>query len=446
MKVFEQNESNVRSYCRSFSAIFNHAKESYVYSDSGEEYIDFFAGAGALNYGHNPDFIKEKLIEYIESDGITHGLDLHTVAKRDFINSFSTKVLQPRGLNYKLQFCGPTGTNAVEAAMKLARKVTGRMGIFSFMGGFHGMTLGSLAATGNRFHRQGANLPLSDVTFMPYPAGYMESIDTIQYIEAVLNDSNSGIDKPAAIILETIQGEGGVNVAPVDWLKQLRALCDRHEILMICDEIQVGCFRSGTYFSFERAGIVPDLVTVSKSIAGYGIPLALVLMKPELDIWESGEHNGTFRGNQMAFITAKAALEYSESINLEEQVAQKEALCRNFLEEILAMNPNIQLRGAGLILGLDFTTLGEEFTKEVADLCFEKGLLIEKAGREDIVLKLMPPLTIPEDVLITGLKIIKESIITTLKKWKTKQIGFNRNESNNFPPKPEIEAQNTVST
>lgn len=412
MKVFEKNESNVRSYCRVFPDIFNQAKESYIYTESGKRYIDFFAGAGALNYGHNPDFIKEKLIEYIQDDGVIHGLDLHTVAKREFINSFTTRILEPRGLDYKLQFCGPTGTNAVEAAMKLARKVTRRSGIFSFMGGFHGMTLGSLAATGNKFHRQGANLPLSDITFMPYPTGFMKSFDSIEYIETVLTDSNSGIEKPAAVILETIQGEGGVNVAPVEWLKRLRELCDRHEILMICDEIQVGCFRTGNYFSFERAGIVPDLVTVSKSIGGYGIPFSLVLMKRELDIWESGEHNGTFRGNQMAFVTAKAALEYSEAIDLQEQVIRKESICKEFLKEVLTTYPSIELRGEGLIQGLDFTALGIDFSKKVADLCFEKGLLIEKAGREDIVLKIMPPLTIPDNVLIDGLNIIKESINT----------------------------------
>ena len=306
--IFDSVESNVRSYCRAFPVVFARGKNDLLFDESGEKYIDFFAGAGALNYGHNNEVIKQSLITYLQADGISHGLDMFTSAKRQFLATLAETILKPRALPYKVQFPGPTGTNAVEAALKLARNVKGRTNIFAFMGGFHGMTLGSLSATGNRYHRQVSGVPLTQVTHIPYPQGFMDTFDTIAYIDAVLQDSSSGVDLPAAILVETIQAEGGVVVAPTEWLQRLRALCDAHDILLICDEIQVGCGRTGPFFSFEDAGIVPDVVLLSKSIGGYGLPLSLVLYKPELDIWEPGEHNGTFRGNQLAFVGGTAAL------------------------------------------------------------------------------------------------------------------------------------------
>jgi diaminobutyrate-2-oxoglutarate transaminase len=214
MNIFEERESNVRTYCRNFPDVFHKAVGSTVYSESGVEFIDFLAGAGALNYGHNNQYIKQKVISYLESDAIAHGLDLHTMAKRDFLEKFSEAVLIPKKLDYKIQFCGSTGTNAVEAALKLARKVKQRTGIFSFMGGYHGMTLGSLAISSNNGIRLGTGGTSNHVTFMPFPYGYMENFDTIEYMETVLTDVNSGVEKPAAIIFETVQAEGGVVVAP----------------------------------------------------------------------------------------------------------------------------------------------------------------------------------------------------------------------------------------
>ena len=334
--VFQQYESEVRSYCRAFPTVFTKAKGSYIESEDGTRYLDFFAGAGALNYGHNPDFIKQRLMEYIGSDGILHGLDMYTDAKGQFLQQLQEQILQPRDLQYRVQFCGPTGTNAVEAALKIARKVKGRSNVIAFQGGYHGMTLASLACTGNAYNRSGAGTSLSDVTFMPYPFGHMENIDTIAYMDAVLSDSSSGIDKPAAMILETIQAEGGVVVAPDDWLKRARALCDKHDMLMIVDDIQVGCGRAGSFFSFERAGIKPDIVTLSKSISGSGLPLALVLIKPEHDQWLPGEHNGTFRGNQLAFVSGAASIELWKSLDIEAQVKAKAPILEEGLRKIIA--------------------------------------------------------------------------------------------------------------
>lgn len=411
MKIFEQKESNVRYYCRNFPEIFDKAKGSFIYSQSGNQFIDFFAGCGVLNFGHSPDVIKKKLISYIAEDGICHGLDMHTSAKKEFILQFSKKILDPQKLPYVFQFGGPTGTNAIEAALKIARKVTGRQGIFSFMGGFHGMTLGSLSVTGSKYHRLGAGVPLSHVNFMPYPTGTMETFDTIKYMEMVINDPNSGIEKPAAILLETIQGEGGVNIAPIEWLQALRTLCNQEGILLICDEIQTGCYRTGSYFSFERAGIVPDLVVLSKALSGYGIPFSAVLLKQDYDFWEPGQHNGTFRGNQLAFVTAAAALEYAEEIKITEQVSEKEAIINDFIQnQIKASFPLLQIRGIGMIWGIDFSEYGNRFIKETVTRCFKKGLLLEQCGRNDTVLKLMPPLTIETPVLLEGLTILKEAM------------------------------------
>ncbi|MBD2611723.1 MAG: diaminobutyrate--2-oxoglutarate transaminase [Nostoc sp. ZfuVER08] len=409
MNIFEKRESNVRSYCHNFPDIFHRAKGSIIYSESGKEYIDFFAGAGALNYGHNHDYIKQRVISYLDADGIAHGLDMYTSAKEKFLAKFDEAVLSSKKLDYRIQFCGPTGTNAVEAALKLARKVKQRPGIFSFMGAYHGMTLGSLSISGNIGIRAGAIGTSSNVTFMPYPYGFMESFDTIEYIESVLNDVNSGIEKPAAIIFETVQAEGGVIVAPIDWMQRLRKLCDEHDILLICDDIQVGCGRTGSFFSFERADIVPDMVVLSKSISGYGFPMSLLLIKPELDIWEPGEHNGTFRGNQLAFIGATAALEYRESYDFEQDVKAKELFLRNFLNhEIAAMSEKIAIRGIGMIWGIDVKDFGDRtLSQRITSRCFELGLIIEKAGRNDSVIKILPPLTIDMSSLQKGCSIIK---------------------------------------
>ncbi|KYG93095.1 MULTISPECIES: diaminobutyrate--2-oxoglutarate transaminase [Paenibacillus] len=410
MNTFEVLESNVRSYCRSFPVVFNKAKNDVLYTEAGKGYIDFFAGAGALNYGHNNDFMKNRILDYLTSDRIMHGLDMYTTAKQEFMESFSERILQPKGLNYKLQFCGPTGTNAVEAALKLARKVKNRNGIFAFMGAFHGMSLGSLSITSNNSMRESAGVPLNNVTFIPYNSTF-NGMDTILYMEQLLTDTHSGVEKPAAIILETVQAEGGIHIAETEWLRDLRQLCDDHDILLIVDDIQVGCGRVGSFFSFERAGIVPDMVVLSKSISGYGLPMSLLLLKPELDIWSPGEHNGTFRGNQLAFVGAKAALEFRDTVELEAQVKEKEAFVQQFLREhIQSIDPLIEIRGMGLIWGIDVSHLGEAFAKEVASLCFSRGLIIERAGRNDTVIKIMPALTISLENLRKGCEIIKESM------------------------------------
>lgn len=407
---FENYESNVRSYCRNFPAVFTSAKGAIMKDEDGKEYIDFFAGAGALNYGHNPDYIIGKLIDYLQSDGILHSMDMYTAEKREFLDFFQEKILKPHGLDYKIQFTGPTGTNAVEAALKLARLVKKRQNVFAMMGAFHGMTYGSLSLTTDRDSRAGAGQTFHNVTHMPAPYMFPE-MDTIAYIERMITDDHSGIEKPAAIILETVQADGGIYPFDVEWLRRLRDLCTRHDILMIADDIQVGVGRSGTFFSFERAGIVPDIVTVSKSIGGCGMPLALVLLKPELDIWTPGQHNGTFRGNMLSLVAGKAGLEMMLNQNLEAETKRKGAIVEKFLKEnICTLDSRISVRGIGLIWGVDFSAFDKDMTKPLIAACFKNGLIAERVGRENNVLKLMPPLTIEDDQLVKGLEILKKSL------------------------------------
>ncbi|MGE0495834.1 MAG: diaminobutyrate--2-oxoglutarate transaminase [Vulcanimicrobiota bacterium] len=415
MEVFNKHESEVRSYCRTFPTVFTRAEGSHLFDEEGRRYLDFFAGAGVLNYGHNHPRLRGALIDYLNNAGISHGLDMATAAKGEFLEKFDRTILQPRGLNYKVQFPGPTGTNAVEAALKLARKVTGRHSVVCFTNSFHGMTLGSLSVTGNSFKRNGAGVPLHYAVPMPFGGYFGDGVDTLDYLESYLDNLGSGLDLPAAIILETVQAEGGVNVASFPWLRRLASLAKQHGILLVVDDIQVGCGRTGTFFSFEDAGIKPDIVCLSKAISGYGLPMALVLIKPEHDCWKPGEHNGTFRGNNLAFVTATAALDFWQDENLARQVTMRSARLRQRLEGLAARFPEARakVRGRGLIMG--FATPVEGLAKELSRRNFEAGLITETAGPEDQVLKFLPPLTIDEASLDRGLDIVEDSLTAAVR-------------------------------
>ncbi|MGW7312210.1 diaminobutyrate--2-oxoglutarate transaminase [Streptomyces sp. NPDC054854] len=412
--VFETVESEVRSYCRAWPVVFDRAQGSRLHDENGRSYLDFFAGAGSLNYGHNNPVLKRALLDYIERDGITHALDMSTTAKRAFLETFQSTVLAPRALPYKVMFPGPTGTNAVEAALKLARKAKGREAVVSFTNAFHGMSLGSLAVTGNAFKRAGAGVPLVHSTPMPFDNYLGGRTPDFLWFERLLEDQGSGLNNPAAVIVETVQGEGGVNVARAEWLRALADLCRRRDMLLIVDDVQMGCGRTGDFFSFEEAGITPDIVTVSKSISGYGLPMALCLFKPELDIWEPGEHNGTFRGNNPAFVTATAALEtYWRDGVLRERTRVQGDRIEQALMDLCAEHERdgASYRGRGMVWGLEFTR--KERAAEVCRRAFENGLLIETSGPESEVVKLLPALTVSADELDEGLAILARSVRET---------------------------------
>ena len=412
MQLIERMESNVRSYCRSFPAVFDRAVGCKLYDRHGAEYLDFFAGAGALNYGHNDPEIKARLLEYIAADGITHSLDLATDAKCRFLQTMDEVILQPRELDYKVMFPGPTGTNAVEAALKLARKVTGRANVVAFTNGFHGMTLGSLALTGNSAKRAGAGVALTDVTHMPFCNYFGPDTNTIEMLEGYLSDASSGLEPPAAFVVETVQAEGGVNVASREWLQRLEKAAHSVGSLLIIDDIQVGCGRTGPFFSFEQSQINPDVVCLSKSLSGYGVPFALTLIKPELDQWNPGEHNGTFRGHNLAFVSAAAALDkFWRSHDLTKHVNETAARLADGLLAIADLADG-EVRGRGLIQGVEFAD--KSLAGKISKAAFARGLIIETAGPEDEVLKALPPLIISRDELDHGLRVIERCLDDSL--------------------------------
>ncbi|GAA2408543.1 diaminobutyrate--2-oxoglutarate transaminase [Actinomadura vinacea] len=391
--------------------MFSTARGSHMTDENGKTYLDFFAGAGTLNYGHNNPQLKQRLMDYFASDAVVHGLDMYTVAKRDFLDRFNELVLAPRGLDYKIQFPGPAGNHSVEAALKLARKYTGRESVISFTNAFHGMTLGALAVTGNTMKRHGAGVPLGHGVAMPYDNYLDGRTPDFLLLETMLDDSGSGLDKPAAVIVETVQGEGGINVATAEWLRGLADLCKRHDILLIVDDVQMGCGRTGAFFSFEEAGIKPDIVCLSKSLSGYGLPFAITLMRRDLDVWEPGEHNGTFRGFNPAFITAIAALEdYWIGEGMEKQTLAKGERVERALNAIALEHAGAVdgVRGRGLAWGL--VMRDAEVAPRVCAEAFDRGLLMETSGPESEVVKLLPPLTTTEAELDQGLEIIAESL------------------------------------
>lgn len=415
MNDFTHLESQVRSYSRGWPVVFDRAVGSTMWDEEGNEYLDFFAGAGALNYGHNNPVLKKAVIEYLSDDRIVHSLDMFTTARRDFLTTFSEVILKPRNLDYKVVFPGPGGANAVEAALKLARKVTGRESVINFTNAFHGMTLGALSVTGNSLKRGGAGVPLVHATPMPYDDYFNGDYPDFFYMERLLDDSGSGLNNPAAVIVEAVQGEGGINAARAEWLKALAELCQQRGILLILDDIQMGCGRTGDFFSFEEAGIVPDIVCLSKSISGYGLPMALTLVKPELDVWEPGEHNGTFRGINPAFVSAAEAIRtYWTNDDLKTSTLAKGLKVESRFNGLVAKFPEHGLiaKGRGLARGLQFAT--GDLADAVCQEAFKRGLLMETSGPEGEVMKILPALTLTDDELERGLSIIEESVAAVL--------------------------------
>jgi diaminobutyrate-2-oxoglutarate transaminase len=412
VETFERVESQIRSYCRSFPKLFDKARGATIYDMAGKPYIDFLAGCSTLNYGHNDPDLKAALIEYVASDGIAHGLDMYTDAKARFLAAFERLILKPRGMDHRVQFTGPTGANAVEAAIKLARKATGRTNIIAFTNGFHGVTLGALAATGNGKHRAGASTPLSGVTRAAFDGYFGPDVDTADLLQRQLDDPSGGIDPPAAILVETVQGEGGLNAASPAWLCKIAAIARRHGALLIVDDIQAGCGRAGGFFSFDGMGLSPDIVTMAKSLSGMGLPLAVILMKPEHDIWKPAEHNGTFRGNNHAFVTATAALEkfWSDS-RFSTEVADKAAYLARRLDAI-ADEHGLTVKGRGMMMGID-TGSGAN-AAAICRSCFADGVIIETSGSHDEIVKVLAPLTITTQQFSRGLDTLEAAFAAAL--------------------------------
>lgn len=384
-----------------------------MFDQSGHRYIDFLGGCSALNYGHNDPDMADALVGHISRSGVSMGLDMYTDAKARFLASFEENILAPRGFNHRVQFTGPTGTNAVEAAMKLARKVTGRPSIVSFTNGFHGVSLGALAATGNRHHRMGASLP--GIARAPFDGYHGPAIDTAEMLDQLLSDPSSGFDAPAAVLFETVQGEGGLNVASGSWVRAICEIARRHGALVIVDDIQAGCGRTGSFFSFDGLDVAPDMITLSKSLSGFGLPMAVLLHRAELDQWSPGEHNGTFRGNTHAILTAQVAIEkFWSAPDFAADVKRKAEIVATRLADLQTVAGG-RLKGRGMMQGLDVGS--GELAAAICAEAFANGLIIETSGSMGQVIKVLAPLTTPDLILHEGFDLLRRAAIDTFARF-----------------------------
>ncbi|MGE0787207.1 MAG: aspartate aminotransferase family protein [Sandaracinaceae bacterium] len=416
--IFERRESEIRGYCRIYPTVFVSAKNARQVDEDGKSYLDFFAGAGVLNFGHNNDKMREAIVAFLQRDGVAHSLDMHTDVKREFLAEFTRVVLEPRDMPHRMQFMGPTGTNAVEAALKLARIVTGRRTVVAFTHGFHGMTLGSLALTANEAFRGASGVPLEHVLRQPFgcerPCVGCKlgcGLDPLRALRAAFEDASSGLEKPAAFVVEAIQAEGGVRVASAEWLREVQKLARDLGALFVIDDIQAGCGRTGSYFSFDGMGLDPDIVTLAKGIGGFGTPMAMNLVKPEHDEhWKPGQHTGTFRGQGISFVAGKVALSYFEDDAFLAGVKKKGARMQERLTVLAAAHEahGYSVRGKGMMQAID--VVSSERSKAIVADCFHQGLLVGACGTGGRVLKLIPPLTIDDADLDEGLAILARAV------------------------------------
>lgn len=407
-------ESNVRSYPRKLPLAIAKAQGCWVTDVEGNEYLDCLAGAGTLALGHNHPAVIQAIQDVLASGLPLHTLDLTTPLK----DAFTEELLSffPKG-EYRLQFCGPSGADGTEAAIKLAKTYTGRGNVISFSGGYHGMTHGSLSMTGNLNAKNAVQNLMAGVQFMPYPHEYRcplgiggeVGVDALTYyFENFIEDVESGVVKPAAVILEAIQGEGGVVTAPVKWLQKIREVTKKHGIVLILDEVQAGFCRSGKMFAFEHAGIEPDVVVMSKAVGG-SLPLAVLAIKKEFDAWQPAGHTGTFRGNQMAMATGYASLKVMKEQNLAKNAEERGEFLKVELNKLAQTYGCIgNVRGKGLMIGIEIVDERQPkdrigsypadgvLAAEIQKACFKNKLLLERGGRGGTVVRLLCPLIISQ--------------------------------------------------
>ena len=435
----DSTESNARSYPRKFPFALAKAKGSWVEDVEGNKYLDFLCGAGTLALGHNDDEVNQAMIEMISNDLPLHTLDLTTPVKDTFVHTLLSLLPPELGNNAKIQFCSPSGTDATDAAIKLCKIATGRSTVVSFAGGYHGMGQGPLACMGNLHAKSTLNGLMPDVHSFPYPYPYRDPFGlggdaavkaACNFFERTLKDPESGIPLPACVILEAIQGEGGVIPAPVEFLQTVRRVTKELGIPLICDEIQCGMGRSGKLFAFEYADIVPDVLLISKAIGG-SQPMAVVVYKKELDTWTPGSHAGTFRGNQLAMKAGTIVLNRVSKPEFLADVARKGDLIRSKLNDLKAKVSIIgDVRGKGLMIGTEFVDpKGEkdcigslptsgEIAAKVQKLCFENGLIVEKGGRNGSVMRCLCALNITDEDLNKAWEIFERCVLEVDKEYK----------------------------
>ncbi len=428
----ENTESNARSYPRKFPFSLVKAQGSWVEDVEGNKYLDFLCGAGTLALGHNDPEINQAMIDMISSNAPLHTLDLTTPVKDAFVHKLISLLPEEMQGNVKLQFCSPSGTDATDAAIKLCKTATGRSSVIAFAGGYHGMGHGALALTGNIGAKEKVQSLMPDVHFFPYPYSYRCPFGLggeagvkacCAYFERMLKDPESGVAKPAAVILEPIQGEGGVIPAPVEFLQTVRRVTQELDIPMIVDEIQCGVGRSGKFYAFEYANIVPDVILTSKAIGGTQ-PMSVVIYNKKLDKWQPGAHAGTFRGNQLAM---RAGLVVMDRVAKEEFLAEVRRKGDKLRERMMALKNKVaiigDIRGKGLMSGCEFVdpkgtpdAIGSlpasgEIAAKVQKKCFENRLIMEKGGRHGSVMRCLCALNVTDEELDTMLDIYEKVVI-----------------------------------
>ena len=406
--ILERFESVVQNSVRAAPVVFDKASGSELFDERGKRYIDFHSGGGSQGFGHNNLKVCSALIDYLCNDRVIQTGDRKSVAKRNFVEIFVTKILAPRNLGHKLLFTDPASGIATEVALRIARRHKKRAGVIAFTNSSHGLTEASLSVTSSP-HARGDLLDLrANTVFMPYCSYLGEHVDTVAYLRRYLEDSSSGLDLPAAVIVETTQIQGGVNVASETWLKALESLCRDFGIVLIVDETHTGFGRSGTHFSFEAAGLNPDMVLVSNAIAS-GLPISILLLKPELDHWRPGDQVGLFQGDNLAFVAASEVLsQWNKS--LVQDIAERSRVLAAELMSIPARFPNrhLRVRGKGMNWGLEFGRPAAAAV--VSGWALERGLIVEPARLKDDVLLVLPPITIAEDTLREGLDLLNQAV------------------------------------
>jgi diaminobutyrate-2-oxoglutarate transaminase len=420
--VFEEIESNVRYYCRRWPVVFTSASGAIIRDESGREYLDFFSGAGALSYGHNNPAFIDVAIDHLRSGRIVQSVDSYTSEKRAFLEALRDILLAPRGLDMVAQFVGPTGATAVEAALQLAQRVTGRSGVVAFDGGYHGMSAGA-ACVSSSLDKRSWQHQAGLTSFLPYVSQVTDR--DLSHLDAVLG-ARIGNDRPGALIIETTQGEGGARAFDPHYLLEVRRRCTRSGVIVIADEVQAGVGRTGPFFSFEGTGLEPDIVCLSKSLSGLGLPMAMTLVLREHDQWCPGEFTGTFRGPNLAFATATALLDtYWRSSDLKAQIARLSEVARSALALMASEFEDTgvataTVRGRGLLLGLDVGN--GAIASAVADEAFSRGLLVETCGVGGGTIKLLPPLVIEDAALGAGLELLAVAVQTVADNWPSANL------------------------
>lgn len=419
----ERLESNARTYPRGIQIAIERSSGPYIEDVDGNVFIDFLTGAGVLALGHNHPEIIEKVKEQL--DRCSHTLDITTENKENFTESLISKLPAEMQDQVKVHFCGPTGSDSVEAAIKLCKNYTKRSTIISFQGAYHGSSHGTMAITGLLGPKKNNHSLMPGVHFFPYaycyqcPLGLEKESCTIncaKLLRQSLEDPNSGVMKPSAIIMEMIQGEGGSIPAPKEFVQEIRQITLDHDIPLIIDEIQTGMGRTGKWFAFQQYDIIPDVITVSKALGGIGMPISVIIYNKKMDTWDIGTHIGTFRGNQLAFAAGREFMNIMERDNILENVKSESQYIYERLETLKERYSILgDVRGIGMMIGVEIKDpTGKKresaLAKQLKKIAIENGLIIELGGRDDKVIRLLPPLNVPRDVVIQALEILEIAI------------------------------------